>query len=297
MGRDLAEAFPAVRAFYDEADDILGVRLSRICFDGPEEELVKTVNTQPAIYLHSVAVLRLLIERGFRPGAVAGHSLGEYSACVAAGALDHADALRLVRRRGELMYEAGLGRPGAMAAVMGLDGPLLDEALEAGREAGTVVAANLNSPGQVVLSGDPAAVEKAMEAAKAFGAKRAMRLAVSGAFHSPLMEPAAAGLREALDRVPIRDAAIPVFANVTAAPGRTAAQIRDALAAQLVSTVRWEESMRAMLAAGAGRFLEVGPGKVMRGLLRNIDRDAPIESIGDPASLRDLSGCGPAAAV
>jgi len=285
MGRDLRDAFPAVRALYEEGDEILGAPLSRVCFEGPEDELVKTVNTQPAIYLHSIAVLRLLEERGHRPEAVAGHSLGEYSACVAAGAIEHRDALRLVRRRGELMFQAGLERPGAMAAVLGLSEGALEEALAEARAAGTVVAANLNSPGQVVISGDPPAVEKAMETARARGAKRAMRLPVSGAFHSPLMRPAAEGLRAALAEVPIRDAAVPVFGNATAAPARDAARIREALEAQLVSPVRWEESVRAMRAAGVMQFLEVGPGKVLRGLVRNIDREVAVESIGDPASL------------
>jgi len=285
MGRDLRDAFPSVRALYEEADEILGAPLSRVCFEGPEDELVKTVNTQPAIYLHSIAVLRLLEERGHRPEAVAGHSLGEYSACVAAGAIEHRDALRLVRRRGELMFQAGLERPGAMAAVLGLSEGALEEALAEARAAGTVVAANLNSPGQVVISGDPPAVEKAMETARARGAKRAMRLPVSGAFHSPLMRPAAEGLRAALAEVPIRDAAVPVFGNATAAPARDAARIREALEAQLVSPVRWEESVRAMRAAGVMQFLEVGPGKVLRGLVRNIDREVAVESIGDPASL------------
>lgn len=288
MGRDLVEAFPVARRLFEEADEILGAPLSRICFEGPEEELVKTVNTQPAIYLHSMAVLRVLEERGLRPQAAAGHSLGEYSACVASGALEHADAIRLVRRRGELMYAAGLSRPGAMAAVLGLPEAALAEALAEGGSAGTVVAANLNSPGQVVISGDPPAVEKAVEAARGRGAKRALRLPVSGAFHSPLMEPAAEGLRAALDAVRIRDAAIPVFANATAAPARSAEEIRRALEAQLVSPVRWEESMRAMLASGAGRFVEAGPGKVLRGLLRSIERDAWIESAGDPASVAAL---------
>jgi [acyl-carrier-protein] S-malonyltransferase len=293
MGRALAEAYPEAKDAFDAADRVLGVPLSRICWEGPAEELKKSVNTQPALLAHSVAALRLLERAGLQPSFTAGHSLGEYSACVAAGAIDYEPALRLVRRRGELMYEAGLARPGAMAAILGLDAGQVEAACQDAAAAGVVRAANLNAPGQVVISGEAQAVEKACEAAKARGAKRAIRLEVSGAFHSPLMEPAAAGLREALDATPIRDARCPVIANVSAQPVRTASEIRAALEAQLLGAVRWEPSMRFLLDQGGLTFVELGTGKVLRGLLRTADASAPSFNVEDPDSLAaTLAGLG-----
>jgi [acyl-carrier-protein] S-malonyltransferase len=281
MGKDLAAAHPAARETFAQADAILDHPLSRICWEGPEAELRSTQNTQPAIFVHSMAVYRVL---GLRPGvdftAAAGHSLGEYSAYVAAGSLSFEDALRLVRRRGELMFRAGQERPGTMAAVLGLDEAVLLDLL--GTIQGTVVAANLNSPGQVVLSGDIPAVEAAMEACRQAGAKRVIPLEVSGAFHSPLMGTAAAGLREALARVEIRMPQVPVTTNVSASPLADVEAIRESLAEQLTSAVRWEETIRNLRASGVDRFLELGPGKVLSGLARSIDRGAPSTAIGGP---------------
>ncbi len=285
MGRALAEAFASARATFEAADRALGFPLSRICWEGPEDELRKTVNAQPALLTHSVAVGRLFEAAGLRPQWAAGHSLGEYSACVAAGALDFEDAVRLVHRRGALMYQAGLDRPGAMAAILGLARENVESACAEAAAVGVVLAANLNAPGQVVISGEIAAVERACEIARAKGAKRAIRLEVSGAFHSPLMESAAAGLGAALDAVTIRDARCPVVTNVDAQPARKADAIRAALKAQLLGAVRWEDSMRRMRAEGAEGFVELGTGKVLRGLLRTIDREAPSWSAEDPESV------------
>jgi len=289
MGKELADASPRARETFAEAGEALGLDLARICFEGPEEELRKTKNTQPAILTHSVAALRELETRGVTPSAAAGHSLGEYSAYVAAGSLAFADAVRLVRLRGELMYQAGVERPGAMAAILGLDGEAV-EALCAGITEGIVCAANLNSPGQVVISGEPAAVEAAMAAAKGAGAKRAVPLNVSGAFHSPLMEPASVGLRDALAGVTIRPARIPVVANATASVVTEPEAIRESLVLQLLSPVRWEAGMRRLLEDPGPPFVEVGPGKVLKGLVRAVDREAVCETAGTPEEIEALAG-------
>ncbi len=285
MGSSLAERHAAARATFEQADQVLGYPLSKLCWEGPAEELRKSMHTQPALLAHSVAAWRLVDAAGVRPGWVAGHSLGEYSACVAAGALSFEDALRLVHRRGELMFQAGLERPGAMAAVLGLERSAIDDIVREAAAAGTVVAANLNAPGQVVVSGEVAAVDRACELAKARGAKRAVKLEVSGAFHSPLMESASRGLAEALGAVTVRDARVPVIANVSARPVREAAEIRAALEAQLLGAVRWEDSMRLLLAQGAEGFLELGTGAVLRGLLRTIDRQASSWNVEDAEAL------------
>ena len=285
MGRALAEGFPAAREVFETADRVLGLPLTRICWEGPAEELKKSVNTQPALLAHSVAALRLIEAAGFEPAFVAGHSLGEYSACVAAGAMRFEDALAVTRRRGELMYQAGLDRPGAMAAILGLSAADVESVCAEAAEAGVVRPANLNAPGQVVISGEPAAVERASELAKAKGAKRAIRLEVSGAFHSPLMAPAAEGLREALAGVTLQDARCPVISNAWARPVQKADEIRAALEAQLLSSVRWEESMRWLLAQGAEGCVELGSGKVLRGLLRTLDKEAASWNVEDPESL------------
>jgi [acyl-carrier-protein] S-malonyltransferase len=285
MGRALADAHPLARETFAAADRALGFELSRVCWEGPADELKKSVNTQPALLTHSVAAWRLLDAAGLAPAYVAGHSLGEYSACVAAGALAFDDAVRLVRERGRLMYEAGLARPGAMAAVLGLDAARVEEACAQARDAGVVVAANLNAPGQVVISGEVAAVERACEMAKALGAKRAIRLEVSGAFHSPLMAPAAEGLNHALDAVTVRDPRCPVVANVSAEPHADAAAIVASLRAQLLGAVRWEESVRRMAADGV-TFVELGTGTVLKGLLRSIAPDARALNVDDPDSLQ-----------
>jgi [acyl-carrier-protein] S-malonyltransferase len=285
MGRSLAESFPEARDAFATADRVLGLGLSELCWSGPAEELKKSVNTQPALLTHSVAAWRLVDAAGITPDYVAGHSLGEYSACVAAGALAFEDALRLTRRRGELMYQAGLERPGAMAAVLGLAGEEVEAACAEAAGAGIVRAANLNAPGQVVISGEPAAVDAACERAKARGARRAIRLEVSGAFHSPLMEPAARGLGEALANVALRDARCPVVSNAWARPAQKADEIRRALEEQLLASVRWEDSMRWLRAEGVEGFVELGTGRVLRGLLKTIDPAAASWNVEDPDSL------------
>ena len=285
MGQDLAAAHAAAREVFDTADRVLGVPLSRLCWEGPADELKQTVNAQPALLTHSVAALRLLEARGLKPEWAAGHSLGEYSACVAAGALSFEDALRLVRRRGELMFEAGEARPGSMAAVLGVDEDGARKLCAAAASFGELVPANLNGPGQVVVSGDLRAVEGAAGLAGSLGIKRYKTLEVSGAFHSPLMEPARARLAEQLARTEIRDPRCPVITNVDARPAATAAAIRDALERQLTQPVRWEDSMRTLLAAGAEGFVEIGAGDVLKGLLKRIDKGARAWSVGDPATL------------
>ncbi len=285
MGRALAEAFPEARAAFETADRVLGFPLSELCWNGPAEELKKSVHTQPALLTHSVAAWRLVDAAGISPEYVAGHSLGEYSACVAAGALAFEDALRLTRRRGQLMYEAGLARPGAMAAVLGLSREEVEAACAEAGATGIVRAANLNAPGQVVISGEPAAVDAACERARARGARRAIRLEVSGAFHSPLMEPAAKGLAEALAGVTFRDARCPVVSNAWARPVQKAGEIRRALEEQLLASVRWEDSMRWLRAEGVEGFVELGTGKVLRGLLRTLDASASSWNVEDPESL------------
>jgi [acyl-carrier-protein] S-malonyltransferase len=285
MGRALAQRFPVAREVFETADRVLGYQLSAICWEGPEAELTKTSNAQPALLTTSVAALRMVTEAGLAPAAVAGHSLGEYTACVAAGALEFEDALKLVRRRGELMLRAGVERPGTMAAFLGLSRADVDEVCRAASEAGVVQAANLNAPGQIVVSGEVEAVERACELARAKGAKRAIRLEVSGAFHSPLMASATTGLVEALRATTFQDARCPVYANVSAEPVTRGAAIREALEHQLLGAVRWEDSMRRMRESGIEGFVEIGAGRVLRGLLRTIDREIPAWNVEDPDSL------------
>ncbi len=293
MGRDLAARHPEARRVFEEADRFLDLPLSRICFEGPEAELRETRNTQPAILVHSLAVLACMpasCDTDFH--FAAGHSLGEYTAYVAAGSLQFADALRLVRRRGELMFRAGQDRPGTMAAVLGLSGDTLREAL-AGIN-GVVVPANENSPGQIVISGEIAAVREAMQRCKEAGAKRVLPLDVSGAFHSPLMEGAARGLEESLMRVTIERARVPVYANASAAPVVEPEEIRRSLGRQLLSPVRWEATIRAIRAAGCERFVEIGPGRVLTGLARSIDRSVVTASVDTAEELRSfVIGGGP----
>lgn len=292
MGKDLAERFPEARRTFEEIDDVLGVALSRIMWEGPEDELVQTHNTQPAILAHSAAVVAVVRERLGNVAAGAGHSLGEYSAYVAAGSLSAADAARVVRRRGELMHEAGTARPGAMSAVLGLDPDSVTAACEEASGAdGVAVAANLNSPDQVVISGDPAAVARAGEGCKARGAKRVVPLKVSGAFHSPLMAPAVPGLDAALAAAPFGAPAFPVVANASAEPVRTAADARRLLSAQLTAPVRWIDCMRAAadLAPGA-TFIELGPGSVLSGLLRKILPGSTSITLGTAAEVEAFLG-------
>jgi [acyl-carrier-protein] S-malonyltransferase len=289
MAKSLAEAHEATRALVERADAALGTDLSRIMFEGPPGELTLTKNTQPAIFLHSAMVLESLGQLPFSVGAACGHSLGEYSALYAAGSLSFEDALRLVRERGELMYESGVKRAGTMAAVMGLDAAALgDICAESSGPPGVVVPANFNCPGQIVISGDVEAVRKAMERAKSAGAQRVVGLEVSGAFHSPLMEDASRGLRERLDRISIGDASFPVISNATAMPVTAGHDIRQALVAQLTSPVRWEETMRRLLSMGFRSFLELGPGRVLSGLLKRLDRSVKLINVDTAEDLARL---------
>ena len=288
MGKDLAERFPAARDVFQRIDDTLGAPLSRLMWEGPEEELTLTHNAQPAILAHSAAVWAVVGDR-LAPAlkAAAGHSLGEYSAYVAAGSLSAENGARLVRRRGELMYQAGTQRPGAMSAVLGLATSEVDAACrEASSAEAIAVPANLNAPDQTVISGDPAAVEKAGEACKTRGAKRVLPLKVSGAFHSPLMKPAVPGLQQALEQVTFAEPRIPIFANATAGPVTTGTDARRLLAEQLTAPVRWVECMQAAGAAVPGaRFIEIGPGNVLSGLLKRIVPGASSTALGTAAEV------------
>ena len=287
MGKDLAERFPAARHTFEAIDEALGVPLSRLMWEGPEEELVLTHNTQPAILAHTAAVFAVVRERLGAVSAGAGHSLGEYSAYVVAGSLSAPDAARLVRRRGELMYEAGTARPGAMSAVLGLEPGAVEAACaEASGADGVAVAANLNAPDQVVLSGDPPAVARAGDGCKARGAKRVIPLKVSGAFHSPLMAPAVPGLEAALAAATFAAPAFPVVANASAEPVRSAADAVRLLAAQLTAPVRWIECMQAAARlAPDATFIELGPGSVLSGLLRKIIPGAKSVTLGTAAEV------------
>jgi [acyl-carrier-protein] S-malonyltransferase len=282
MGKDLAERFPAARDIFSAIDDALDTRLSRIMWGGPEDELTLTHNAQPAILAHSVAVLSVVAGRLSGLGAAAGHSLGEYSAHVAAGTLTPVDAARLVRRRGELMLAAGQERPGAMAAVLGLATAEVQSACdESSGPDGIAVPANLNAPDQTVISGDPAGVERAGERCKARGAKRVIPLKVSGAFHSPLMAPAVDGLREALSEATFADPSFPVIANASGYAVRTGVDAKRLLADQLTAPVRWVACMQAAaeLVPGA-TFVEIGPGNVLSGLLKRIVPAAKAMALG-----------------
>jgi [acyl-carrier-protein] S-malonyltransferase len=287
MARALAEAEPLGAETLAEADEVLGFGLAKLMAEGPEDELTATRNAQPAILAHSVAVLRVVQDRLGPVGMAAGHSLGEFSAHVAAGTFGFADALRAVRLRGELMYETGQVRPGTMAAVLGLADDALEEVC--GRvEEGVCVPANFNSRGQVVISGDIAGVTRGMELAKEAGARRVVQLNVSGAFHSPLMEPAAVGLREGLEAIEFRDPEFPVVSNVTAEPVTDGGDARELLVRQLTSPVRWSASVGTMAQAGADRFLELGPGSVLYGLNRRNAKGIPCGYIGEPEDLASL---------
>jgi [acyl-carrier-protein] S-malonyltransferase len=285
MGTALADRYPEARSVFDEADQVLGIALSRLCFEGPVEELTRTENTQPALLVTSVAAFRVWEARGSLPACAAGHSAGEYAAHVAAGSLTFADGLRLIRRRGEAMAGAGAGRPGSMTAILGLSGDQIDELLRAVNRPHELAAANYNSPGQVVLSGTVEALERGAEEAKRLGAKKVVPLTVSAAFHSPLMEAAAATLNEALDAVAIAPARFPVYANISAAPITKPDDIRRALREQLLGSVRWEQTVRAMLAAGMGVFVELGHGKVLRGLVRGVEKGVALFGTEDPDAL------------
>jgi [acyl-carrier-protein] S-malonyltransferase len=285
MGRKLAEESPVARAVFDEADAVLGFPLSRLCFEGPEDELKLTANTQPAILTHSIAALRDLEsrfpERLEGAAVAAGHSLGEYSANVAAGALSFADAVKLVRQRGRFMQEAVPPGVGAMAAVLGLAPDQVEAACEEAAVGGEVVSpANFNSPEQTVIAGHAAAVGRACALCTARGAKRAMILPVSAPFHCSLMAPARERMRPLLDAAPMADARLPVVVNVDARPLWRAGELRNALLHQIDSPVRWVDSVRRLASEGVDRGIEIGPGSVLAGLVKRIERSIPVEGYG-----------------
>ena len=284
MGKDLYDQFPEAREVFDAADSILRFPLSKLCFEGPEEELVLTANTQPALFVTSIACLRLLEKRDIKPDVTAGHSIGEYAALVAAGILEFEDALPLVRKRGELMQEAGRKRPGTMAAIIGLDADEVELACSRAEEVGIVDIANYNSQGQVVISGEVKAVEAASQYAKEMGARKVIPLSVSGAFHSRLMADAAEKLAIELNHACFDNADIPVVANVTADYVYGADEIRDCLERQIAGSVRWEESVRLMVDDGVDRFVELGPGKVLSGLIKRIADSVEVANISDVQS-------------
>ncbi|GED13206.1 ACP S-malonyltransferase [Aneurinibacillus migulanus] len=287
MGADLYEQESSAKAVFDEADQALGISLSALCFEGPEDTLRLTANTQPAILTDSIAILNVLKEKvNITPDYVAGHSLGEYSALVAAGALSFADAVQIVRARGQYMEEAVPAGQGAMSAVMGMDREALAEVCQSATEDGhPVQLANLNCPGQIVISGSAEGVAQAGEAAKAKGAKRVIPLNVSGPFHSMLMEPAAEKLSRKLDEYMIQDAGVAVVTNVSANAVQTKEEIKDSLIKQVASPVLWEDSVSFMLSEGVDLFVEIGPGTVLSGLVKKLDRKVKTMSIQDMATL------------
>lgn len=285
MGKALADAFPICRQTFEEADEALGEPLSRLCFEGPEDLLTLTENTQPAILAVSIAACRLATSRGLTPVFVAGHSLGEYSANVAAGTMSFGDALRVVRRRGRYMQEAVPVGTGAMAAILGLDADKVAQACDEARQGEVVSPANLNGAGQIVIAGSRDAVARAGERAKALGARRVVPLPVSAPFHCALMQPAEDRLAPELQALTVQDPHPPVVANVDAMPKRTAASAIEALIAQVSSPVRWEDVVRRLAAEGVTTYVEVGPGTVLSGLIRKIHREATVASIGSPDDL------------
>lgn len=295
MGRALAEAFPICRETFEEADAAVDMALTRLIFDGPEDRLLLTEHAQPAILAVSIAAQRLIESRGVRPALAAGHSLGEYSAHVAAGTLFFADALRTVRRRGQYMQDAVPVGEGAMAAILGLDAEAVSAACaESAEETGRVAApANFNAPGQVVIAGHRDAVARAGEIARAKGAKRVIPLAVSAPFHCALMKPAEARLEPELRALPARDPRIPVVANVDAEPKRAAAAAIDALVRQVSAPVRWDDCVRRLAAEGVTHVIELGPGTVLAGLIRKIDKRLVVASVEDPDGVEAaLAGVG-----
>ena len=290
MGKGLADAFPVCRETFDEADRALGESLSRLCFDGPEDRLMLTENTQPAILTVSTAASRLLASKGIVPRFVAGHSLGEYSANVAAGTFAFADAVGIVRRRGRYMQEAVPVGTGAMAAVLGLSAEQVEQACAEAAEGAIVSAANLNGAGQVVIAGARDAVARAGERAKALGARRVVPLPVSAPFHCALMKPAEERLAPELRAMAVSDPRVPVVANVDAEPKRTARAAIEALIAQIASPVRWEAVVRRLASEGVTTYVEVGPGSVLSGLVKKIHREATVVSFGGPDDLSALEG-------
>ena len=296
MGRALAEAFPEARGVFAEADEALGFSLSRLCFEGPEADLQLTANTQPAILATSVAALRVLEARGARPAWVAGHSLGEYSALVAARALDLKDAVVAVRRRGGYMQEAVPAGEGAMAAILGLELAGVEQACRDAAQGQVVSPANMNAPGQIVIAGHAQAVDRAVEACKAAGARKAVRLAVSAPFHCALMAPAQARLAKDLSRVPFQDPGVPLVNNVDARAVRTAGEAREGLVRQVSAPVRWQQAVELLVREAVSTFVELGPGTVLSGLIKRTVKGAKVLNVEDPASLdKTVAALSPAA--
>jgi [acyl-carrier-protein] S-malonyltransferase len=288
MCRDLYDNVKSARAIFEQADKALGVALTKLCFEGPEEELRQTINAQPALVTAGYACLEAAREisgsKFVTPGFTAGHSLGEYTALAAAGALDFSTAVRLARERGRLMHEAGQKRAGAMAAIMGLDEAKLTEVCQ---HSDTVMA-NINSPGQIVISGAAENVTKAMEIATAAGASSTVPLQVSGAFHSPLMQPAVEGLTKYIDATTFKTPAIPVIGNVTALPLTTPEDIKTELKKQLLNPVQWVRTIEYMVQQGVTTFIEIGPGRVLAGLIKRINKEAVTQNLGDLAAIKAL---------
>jgi [acyl-carrier-protein] S-malonyltransferase len=288
MGRDLYESYPAAREVFEQADERLGFSLSELCFEGPEDELRKTVNAQPALVTVSYACLKAAEEtdKGLPPPAfVAGHSLGEYTALAAAGVLDFADTVYLACERGRLMYQAGLERPGTMAAIIGLDEAVLSEICQ---ETDTRLA-NINCPGQLVISGATDNITRAVELAKEKGASRAIPLQVSGAFHTPLMQPAVDGMAEIIPTLTFREPSVPIIANTSARPMTTAEAVKSELLEQLCNSVQWQGSIEYMIENGVTSVIEIGPGRVLTGLMRRIDRNVETLNIGDVGAIQALT--------
>lgn len=289
MGKELADSFPVAREVFREADDALGFKLSELCFNGPEESLKLTTNTQPAILATSVAALRVVqAEKGLVPDFLAGHSLGEYSALVASGALQFADAVRTVRARGAYMQEAVPVGTGAMAAILGVEPQILAEICAEAAQGEVVSPANYNSPGQVVIAGHASAVNRAIEIAKGRGFRKAMLLPVSAPFHCSLMVPAGERLAETLAGISVGALSRPVVTNVEAEPNQDGTRVKELLVRQVSAPVRWEDSVRAMVALGVTEFVEIGPGKVLSGLVKRISKEVSTANVEDGATLQAL---------
>ncbi|MBI4302791.1 MAG: ACP S-malonyltransferase [Chloroflexi bacterium] len=288
MGLDLYESFDTAKAIFRQADEVLGFALSKLCFSGPEEELRLTINAQPALVTVAFACLKVSQEvHGSKfpaPSFVAGHSLGEYTALAAANVIDFATTVYLARERGRLMYEAGLKRPGGMVAIIGLDEAVLADVC---KETDTQIA-NFNSPGQLVISGAKENLSKAFDLARARGAIRTIPLPVSGAFHTPLMQPAVEGMSKIIAALAFRNPDVPVVANTTAQPLTSGDEIKDELTRQLCNAVQWQRSVEFMIKEGVSTFIEIGPGKVLSGLIKRINKDASTLNAGDVASIKNL---------
>jgi len=287
MGKELYDNFSKAKEVFQRADEVLGIDLTRLIFEGPGGELKETINAQPAILTVSVACYEILKEEGIAPEVTAGHSLGEYSALVASGVIDFENGLRLVRKRGKFMHQAATEHPGGMAAIIGLDIGRVEKICEQASSVGIIVIANLNSPGQVVISGEKRGIDEAVREAEEAGAKKAIPLKVSGAWHSPLMRSAQEKLTQEIERTHFVDPKIPLVANISADYVRDAGSIKKALIEQICGIVRWEDSMKRIIEDDFGTFIEVGPGKVLSGLLRRIDREVKVLNVGNKASLKE----------